>query len=162
MSKAAALLLVVGLVQMVGDLVHLPAVKAMGAATCASPAPKVFTSVRGLETFSTRFFIEWDGQDSKTHSLPLTPEIYARLQGPYSRRNVYGAVLAFGPILVMDPKTRPMFDSVARFALCGEAPVLREIGVDPTGIRGRVRVRLEPRPGTRIGDLALAFEAPCE
>ena len=28
----------------------------------------------------------------------------------------------YGPVLVSDPRTRAMFDSVARYALCGEPP----------------------------------------
>lgn len=162
MRKAApAILLVVGLLQMAGDLLHWPALKGIGAATNASPAPKVFSSVRGLETYSTQFFLEWT-EDGTPHSLQLTPEVYARLRGPYNRRNVYGAVLAFGPVLQKDPRTRPMFESVARYALCGEAPLLRELGIDPAQIQeGTLRVRLEPLPGTHLGDLKNVLEAPC-
>lgn len=161
-TYAAAGLLAIGLMQMTGDLLHIPALKAIGAATTASPAPRVFSSVRGLETYSTRFFIEWTDHTGAPYSLQLTPERYACLQGPYNRRNVYGAVLAFGPVLESDPRTRPMFESVGRFALCGEAPVLCELGIDPESIRpGTLRVRLEPLPGTDLGDLKVVLEAPC-
>ena len=90
-----------------------------------SPAPKVFSAVRGLETFSTRFFLEWQDRAGAAHTLELTPAVYSRLRGPYNRRNVYGAVLAYGPVLLTDPRGRPMFDAVAVHALCGEAPLLR-------------------------------------
>jgi hypothetical protein len=161
-NAAALVLLAVGLLQMAGDLLRWPALKGLGAATTASPAPKVFSSVRGLETYSTRFFLEWRDRAGSPHSLELTPEVYGRLQGPYNRRNVYGAVLAFGPVLEGDPRTRPMFESVARYALCGEAPVLRELGIDPGQVEdGTLRVRLEPRPGTDLGDLKTVLEAPC-
>ena len=161
MRKAAAFLLIVGFAQMLGDVFHFAALKAIGAATCASPAPKVFTAVRGLETYSTRFFIEWTDVSGVNHSLELTPEIYARLHGPYNRRNVYGAVLAYGPVLTTDPRTRPMFNSVAKYVLCRKAPILREFGIDPAGISGSVRVRLKPRPGTNVDDLPLLFEFQC-
>ena len=95
MNRAAAFLLSVGLLQMAGDLLHLPALKGIGAATGASPAPKVFSAVRGLETYSTRFFIEWADRPGRSRVQEITPELYARLRGPYNRRNVYGAVLAF-------------------------------------------------------------------
>src|SRR5438874_6108147 len=168
MNKAPAFLLVLGLLQMTGDLlqsyVNEPiggAVKGIGAATTASPAPKVFSAVRGLETYSTRFALEWWDRDGRAHALPLTPELYGRVRGPYNRRNVYGAVLAYGPVLATDERTRPLFESVARFALCGEAPLLRELGVDPAEVVGPVRVRYEPRPGADLGDLPRVLEVPC-
>src|SRR5215467_9112261 len=112
MSKyAAPALLAIGLLQMAGDVFHLPALKGIGAATTASPAPRVFSSVRGLETYSTHFFLEWTDRDNWENSLQLTPELYAQLRGPYNRRNVYGAVLAYGPVLQADPRTRTLFES---------------------------------------------------
>src|SRR5262249_55411850 len=97
MKKAAVILLVVGLSQMSGDLLRLPALKAIGAATGASPAPKVFTATRGMEAYSTRFYLAWTDRLGVARELRLTPEIYQRLAGPYNRRNIYGAVLAGGP-----------------------------------------------------------------
>ena len=58
----------------------------------------------------------------------MTPEVYARLAGPYNRRNAYGAAMAGGPALAADPSLRPMFLAVSRYALCDPAPVLRELG----------------------------------
>jgi hypothetical protein len=141
-------LLTLGLGQMLGDLFNLSALKALATAATASPAPKVFATVHGLETFSTHFFIEWTDLDGVEHSLPITPEVYARLRGPYNRRNVYGAMLAYGPLLEQDPRTRPMFVAVARYALCGRAPVLREFGIGPEQIRREtLQIRLAPRTG---------------
>jgi hypothetical protein len=163
MKKAAVFLTVLGLAQITGDLLqqHVAegagrAVKGVAAATAASPAPKVFSSVRGLETYSTRFTVEWTDHSGSEHSLPLTPEVYARLRGPYNRRNVYGAALAYGPVLPAELR-----DPVMRYALCGDAPLLRELGVDPEEIAGRVRVRYEPLPGTDAGDWPRVLEAPC-
>jgi hypothetical protein len=161
-NAAAAILLVVGLLQMAGDLFQVPVLKGIGAATTASPAPKVFSAVRGLETYSTRFFIDWTDPGGSPHALELTPEVYARLRGPYNRRNVYGAVLAYGPVLEKDPRTRPMFEAVARYAMCGEAPLLRELHIDPDQVQsGSLRVRLEPLPGTSLGDLEPILEVSC-
>lgn len=161
MKKAAAFLLILGSLQMMGDLAGVPALKGIGAASMASPAPKVFSAVRGLETYSTKFYLEWTDRAGAAHSLALTPEVYARIRGPYNRRNVYGAVLAYGPVLAGDARTRPMFDSVSRYALCGDAPILRELGVNPAEVAGRVRVRLKPRPGSDTGDLPLVLEPAC-
>ena len=162
MKRAAATLLALGLLQMAGDFVHLPMLKAFAAATAASPAPRVFSSVRGLETYSTRFFIEYTATDSTFHSVEITPQRAAGMRGPYNRRNVYGAVLSYGPILQSDPRLNPMFESVSQYALCGNAPMLRELGIDPANIQGRPHIRLQPRPNSQTSNLPLTFEPPCQ
>ena len=159
MKLAALGLLGIGLLQMSGDVLAIPALKAFGAALQLSPAPKVFSAVQGLETYSTRFFLEWTEASGAERSVPLTPQLYARMRGPYQRRNVYGAALAYGPVLTTNPATRPMFEAVARFALCGDAPLLRELGLS-TSARA-VRIRLEPRPGADLGPLPRVLHVPC-
>jgi hypothetical protein len=161
MKTRAIALLVLGLAQMVGDLSGATALKGLAAATAASPAPKVFSSVRGLETYSSRFYLEWRDVRGRDHALLLTPAVGASLEGPYNRRNVYGAVLAYGPVLLSDPRTRPMFESVARHALCGDAPVLRELGIDPASVSGPLTVRLDPLNATLPPDMPRVFERPC-
>jgi hypothetical protein len=162
MKKSALVLLVVGLLQMTGDLLHLPALKGIGAATGASPAPKVFTAIRGMEAYSTRFYLEWTDRMGVEHELLLTPEIYQHLAGPYNRRNTYGAVLAGGPVMVTDERLAGMYGSVSSYALCGEAPLLRELGLDPSKIAGPVRVRYDPLPGATMGDLPRVLEVKCK
>jgi hypothetical protein len=160
-AAGALLLLAVGLLQIAADALGLPSLKGLAAAWGASPAPKVFCSARGLETFSTRFFLEWKGKGGGAHVLALTPEVYGRVRGPYNRRNVYGAALAYGPVLATDPRTRAMFEAVIRHALCGRAPLLRELGVDPFLVAGEVAVRYEPREGAPRSDLPHRIEARC-
>ncbi len=155
-------LVLLGLLQMIGDVVGVPVLKGIGAATGASPAPKVFSAVRGLETYSTRFILEWTDSAGTPHTLELTPEVYARLRGPYNRRNVYGAVLAYGPLLASQPRTAPMFRQVTSFAACGNAPLLRELGLDPTRITGPVVVRLVPKHPERLPKhFPTRFEMAC-
>ena len=60
---AAGALLALGLTQMVAQLAGSDALRAVAAATNASPAPKVFSAVSGLETYSTTFFIDWTEAD---------------------------------------------------------------------------------------------------
>ncbi len=151
-TAAAVFLMLLGLAQMAGDLTGLPPLKGVAAATNASPAPKVFSSVRGLETYSTRFFLEWPGG-----SLEVTAEVYSRIRGPYNRRNVYGAALAYAPVLPAQ-----MRDPVMRYALCGERRLLTEMGVDASTVRDPIAVRLEPVPGATLDpSLGTSFEAPC-
>jgi hypothetical protein len=158
---AIGVLALIGFAQMAGDLLRVPALKGIAAATGASPAPKVFSAVKGLETFSTRYFIEWTDTTGASHSLEITPERYTRLRGPYNRRNVYGAVLAYGPVLVSDPRTRAMFDAVSNYALCGEAPLLRELGIPLGATKGSLRIRLQTRPGIPSPDLPLILRPSC-
>ena len=143
---AAALLVILGVAQMAGDVAGILPLKAIAAATCASPAPKVFSAVQGLETYSTRFRLD---------GVELTPEIYSRIQGPYNRRNVYGAALAYAPIL--PPALR---DPVMEYALCGDAPLLKELHASRAS--ARPVLTLEPLPGTSLGNLQTRFEAPCK
>jgi hypothetical protein len=162
MKIAAVLLTILGLAQMAGDLTRLAPLKGLAAATAASPAPRVFSSVRGLETYSTRFFIEWTEESGNLGSAELTPALYSRLRGPYNRRNAYGAVVAFGPVLATTDATRAMFLQVARYGLCGEAPVLRELGIPVEKIAGAARIRLQPASGTLPDSLPALLEAPCD
>jgi len=161
MRAAVAGLLVLGLMQMTADTLHSKSLKGVSAATAASPAPKVFSSVRGLETFSSRFFVEWTDRSGAFHSMKLTPERAAGMRGPYNRRNVFGAVLSYAPVLQADPATRPMFESVSRYALCGNAPLLRELGVPVAEIRGTPRIRLETKSGRPAGNLPLELTPSC-
>ena len=147
----AALLVILGTARIIGELSGFLPLQAVAAAFGASPAPKVFSAVHGLETFSTRFFIEWAGR-----RVELTPEIYSHMRGPYNRRNVYGAALAYAPVI---PAT--LRDPVMRYALCGDAPLLRELGVDLKAAPGPVVLVIEPLPGTSIGDLPTHFQVSC-
>jgi hypothetical protein len=143
--RAALLLAFLGSVRMAADLAGLAPVAALAAASGAAPAPKVFSSVAGLETFSSRFFLEWEDAAGEAHSVEVTAERAARLAGPYNRRNVYGAALAYGPVLASDPRTRPLLSAVLRGSLCGDAPLLAELGVETPGRVGPVRVRVAAR-----------------
>jgi hypothetical protein len=149
-------LFVLGLLQMVGDLSGVQALKGIAAATVASPAPKVFSAVKGFETYSTRFFLDYRDRQGRAQSVEITGERYAHLRGPYNRRNIYGAALAYGPVMPADLR-----DPVMRFALCGQRPILKELGVDPDDVVGPVTVRFEARPGTDMRDLPRMLEAAC-
>lgn len=142
--KRAIFLVILGLAQMTGDVLRVPAVKGVAAATGASPAPKVFSAVQGLETYSTRFFL-----DLGHERVELTPELYSRIRGPYNRRNVFGAALAYGPVL--PPSLR---DPVTKYALCGDAPLLREMKLRATQTPAVVVEPLSGHP--------MRFGAACE
>lgn len=161
MSKRAyVLLLLLSCLQLAGTLLGLPILQGIGMASAASPLPRVFTANRGLEAFSSRYRLVLRDTAGDTRVLEMSSTLQARMRGPYNRRNAYGAIMAFGPILQVQPSTRSMFLSVARHALCADAPLLRELGIDPTTIRGVRILEQLPREGTRT-QLALSLEVPC-
>jgi hypothetical protein len=145
---------------MAADVFGLGLLRGAAAATGASPAPRVFSSVRGLETYSSRFALVYADADGRRHTIALTPELYERIRGPYNRRNAYGAVLAYGPVLAADVATRPLFEEVARFALCGDAPLLVELGIDSSRVASSIAIELMPRPGT-APEVDLVFRVSC-
>lgn len=156
----AFLLTAVGTLQMAGDLMGSTPLRALGAATAASPAPKVFTRQGDVETFSARFLVEWTDRAGRRVTTELTPENYGRVRGPYNRRNAFGAAVAGAPLLRANPATRDLHASVAAYAMCGGAPLLREIGLDPDPLGPPPVLRIEPRvePVAPVRPEELAFE----
>lgn len=139
-------LVATGCLQMAGDLMRIPAIKALGLALQVAPAPKVFTAQEGFETYSSNFYIDWKDHAGEAHTLHITPkEYYHGILGPYNRRNAYGAALSYGPVLYANEKSRVMYESVAHYAFCGSAPILRELGIDKKSVSGPIVIRLEPR-----------------
>ncbi len=117
--------------------------------------------MRGLETYSTTFILEWRDASGEPREFVLDSETYTRLHGPYNRRNVYGAALAYGPVLASDPRTRPMLDAVLRYALCPPRPLLAELGIDPADVRNDVRIRYVLREGIEALDLPSVLQPDC-
>ena len=69
------------------------------------------------------------------------------------------AALAYGPVLASSEKTRPMFEAILNYSLRGEAPLLRELGINPASVVYPVVVRLEVEPGTKLEpEMPLRFE----
>ena len=154
-----ALLVGLGSAQMVGDVFGMPRLKALAAATQVSPAMKVFTAHEGYETHAAQFAVHWIDRAGHAHALPLTPSTYSGVAGPYNRRNVYGAALAYGPVLRADPRTAPMQRSVMRYALCTPGTLRHELGI-PRDARD-LRVVVVPRRADARTDLAYEWKA-CE
>ncbi|MGI9493016.1 MAG: hypothetical protein ACR2QF_11520 [Geminicoccaceae bacterium] len=142
---APGFLIIVGCLQMIGDITGSRAIRAIGAATGASPAPKVFTAHRGFETYSSQFFIRWTDRNGDITDFQITPATYQNIRGPYNRRNAYGAVLSYAPVLQSDPATRALHDRAMRYTLCGDSTILEELGIDRASIDGPIEVELKPR-----------------
>ncbi len=134
-NAAALALLMLGSIQMAGYVLHSPALRGIGAATGAAPLPKVFSAVKGYETFATQFDLAYE-LDGRTQRVAITPEFYAHLRGPYNRRNVYGAALSYGPRL-----PRQVWLAVLTYGLKAGGPFRAEMGVPPAAQRPRVEIR---------------------
>lgn len=154
----AVVIVGMGCLQMAGDIFDLPVVQALGAVSHMSPAPKVFTTQSGFETFSSTFVLRaWDEQHGVT-VLPLTPEVNALVRGPYNRRNAYGAALSYGPVLAPSPRTAPMFWSVLHFGLCSERGIAADLGLDG---RRYYAVEVFPHHRNPVPESPIRFQLDC-
>ena len=157
---AFAVLAALAVLAPLADLFGHAPTKGFALATQASPAMKVFTSHNGYETFSPRFHIDW-AEAGEARSLALTPSVYAQVEGPYNRRNAYGAALSYAPVLSANPATRDMHAAVSRFALCGESSLLKELGIHPSRVDGNVTIRIDPH-GAIDPEWQLTYEVRCD
>lgn len=128
---------------MAGDTLGLRWLRGIGAASVAAPLPKVFSDVAGLETFALDFVLEAETPHGPVH-LPITPALYTRVEGPYNRRNVYGAALSYAPRLP-DELWRPVYC----YGLARGGTLRRELGLpeDATALRVHITTRTRGRTG---------------
>lgn len=153
------LLVALGTLQIFADVLAMPRLKAVFAATQVSPAMKVFTAHQGYETHAARFAITWFDADGDAQRLNVDPKIYHNVRGPYNRRNVYGAALAYGPLLRADPKLRPMQESVMHYAFCSPGALRSDLGIPRDAADLTIHV-LPTRPSARQ-DLEFSWEVDC-
>jgi hypothetical protein len=159
-KSVLVLLVALGTMQVFADVLAMPRLRAVFAATQVSPAMKVFTAHQGYETHAARFAITWIDADGASQRLAVDPEIYRNVRGPYNRRNVYGAALAYGPLLRADPKLRPMQESVMHYAFCSPGAVRSDLGIPRDAADLTIHV-LPTRPTARP-DLELSWEVDCD
>lgn len=138
-------LIFVSLLQMTGDLLDQTWMKAIGAAWGASPAPKVFSSSEGLETFSSEFFLIWIDQEKTLHRLQLTSQVAKGLKGPYNRRNVYGAILSYGPVLSKNQTFNEAYESILKYAITQNGPLLTELGINKDSVLEEIIIEVVPK-----------------
>ncbi len=142
---AALAITILGCTQMAGYLINSRILRGAGAASCAAPFPKVFSDVDGLETFASAFILHGVDKAGHPFTLPITPELYAKLEGCYNRRNVYGAALSYAPRM-----PEPLWSAVFCYGLGPDGPLRREFGV-PAGARHltvEIRTKTQGRSDT--------------
>ncbi len=114
---------------MLGHIIGSKPLKSIGLATCTAPYTKVFCNAETADTgeqfepFAAEFTLRYK-HAGKWQQLEITPEIYQRLEGSYNRRNVYGAVIAYGPALPEELRA-----SLLDYALKSPGHVAKELGL---------------------------------
>jgi hypothetical protein len=151
-NRVALAICIVGCVQMIGYIVDSDVLRGVGAATAASPMPKVFSDVDGLEPFASHFTLRYTAASGRRVARPITPALYGRLTGPYNRRNVYGAALSYAPRL-----PRELWEPVYCYALAPAGPLRSELGIEPDATNVTVTIRTLTRDRNDIWTL----EVPC-
>lgn len=138
------LLLSIGSLQIIGFLTQIDLLRNVGRLLTASPLPLVFSDFRGLETFSLEFSMRAEAGDGSVVEKAITPELYGQFPGPYNRRNVYGAVLAYGPKLT-EPSEKPLVDSVLKYGFCGDGPLTKMFATSQPPVRVQINARSKAR-----------------
>lgn len=136
----AVSLLAVGSFQMLGYLTGSRILRGLGLASGVAPFPKVFCAADGYEAFAASFALSGIREDGSVWSRPLDAEWYSKLRGPYNRRNVYGATLAFAPRLPVDLR-----QSLLSAALRPGSSLRAELEI-PENVRD-LKIVITPRPG---------------
>ena len=144
------LLFIFGLTQMLGYYLDSKLLRGVGAAYLTSPMPKVFSDVAGLETFASKFTLIYRTDDDQEHEIPITPELYSKIRGPYKRRNVFGAALSYAPRLP-EELWQPVFD----YGFSG--PLKHELELPDNA--SVIRVRIETKTASRGDRWIISSEA---
>lgn len=155
--RRAMALIALGCAHMVFDVMGMPLFAGIAMATASSPAPKVFTSLPDgqgarVEPFADDFEVIHVSVDGDTVVRELTPEIYASLEGPYNRRNTYGAVVAGAAFLEGHALTEPMWRASLEYMACGESTALDELGLPPRAPGDRIVLRQRSSSSTDLHD----------
>jgi len=143
-NALAVCMLCIGSLQMIGYAVHSRVLRGIGAASGIAPFPKVFSEADGYEAFAARFSVGGEREDGSRWSRELDPEWYSNLKGPYNRRNVYGASLAFAPRLSAELR-QALFDQ----ELAPGSELRRELRI-PQDVRD-LKITIIPRDGEKDG-----------
>jgi hypothetical protein len=151
------LILAVGSLQILGYLTGIQSLRQLGQLSAAAPLPFVFSEFRGLETFSLDFTFNAETVVGNSLTLKMTPQVYSQFQGPYNRRNIYGAVLAYGPKLT-SPGEKKLVSSVLYYGFCLNGPLGKMFATkDPLK---RIVITTHPKAQTEQGPFREEIHCP--
>ena len=151
------LLIGIGSLQLLGLVIGNDTIRGLGFATGASPLPLVFSKFRGVENFAADFFIDVEFDNGDRLETRLTSEMYSNLKGPYNRRNPYGAVLAYGPMLTEKHEVQ-LRDQILRYGICSNGPLARELGYEQIIRSATISFRSKTKGKEKTWD----FHVECE
>lgn len=152
-NRLAILILLLGLTRMTGYFLNSKVLQGIGAASGIAPFTKVFSDTDGYEAFTASFLLRGRTADGSVEEVVITPGRYARLRGPYMRRNVYGAALVFAPRLPENLRT-----ALHRDALRPGSPLRQELGLPDDWVSADLIIR--PREGS--ADSPFTYSIPCQ
>ncbi len=152
-NRLAIIFLALGLTRMTGYFLDSKILQGIGAASGIAPFTKVFSETDGYEAFTASFCLRGRTAEGGVQEIALTPERYARLRGPYQRRNVYGAALVFAPRL-----PERLRESLHARALLPGSVLREELGIPSDWVAAELVVR--PREGS--ADTSFTYSIPCQ
>lgn len=126
-TLAVAFLLGLGCLHIVGYAIGSATIKGIAFSTAASPLPLVFSAYNGIETFSTSFELNATLYNNTNVIMELNNKNYGNMQGPYNRRNVYGAIFCYGPFF-NTTETKALRQMILTYGMCNNGSLAKEFG----------------------------------
>lgn len=124
------ILVIWGSINSVAYLCHEDRFSGIGFAFASSPLPLVFTSYRNVETFSTMYEMDYMTIYNDTvNTKQMDSKLYSMLDGPYNRRNVYGAMFSHG-LLFDNNNLIKMRDEILYYGVCNPGLLIKEFGIN--------------------------------
>jgi hypothetical protein len=116
-------LIVLAFIRPLGFIFHSPEIDGIGAATCISPLPTVFSKPGGIEAFTSQFYIVYPKGQFQTDTVLMSSKMFDKINGPHPFRNAVS--LSFGYFALLPPSTA---HSVLHY-LFFEKKVLQDMGI---------------------------------
>ena len=121
-------LIAVGCLSSVGFIFGMPTVRAVGTISVVSPLPLVFSTYYRQETFSTYFTLDIYTTNDTRIIIPMTRDVYEKIDGPYNKRNVYGVVFSHGPFF-RSPELIQLRHQILHYGFCQKNLDIGEIDI---------------------------------
>lgn len=112
-SVCLILLIAVGCLQFAGYIIKKPILRGLGIAYSVAPLPTVFSTINGVEGFTTMHTIYYTDANQKYDSIKLDQHLFSQFRRHYFLKQAYSIFLAYPHIL----KPRMVEDGLD-FILC--------------------------------------------
>ena len=150
-------IVLLGALSSIGFAFSAKDVQGIGFVTTASPLPFVFSSYNGVETFSTTYDFDIQLKNGTVIHDQMDHIKYQGLEGPYNRRNVYGAVFSHGPFFNKENLIE-IRDQILDWGICYPGTLAGELGIHDPIDRMIVSVRSKTKGNE---DKVWAMEVQC-